>query len=65
MLAPDMAKEAERLLEGSGWLPQPLRRPDIQDIETAGEQDTSADAFPAFLTDGGSLFWSNSLRRNS
>ena len=25
---PDMAKEAERLLDGTGWLPEPLRTPE-------------------------------------
>ena len=25
---PDMAREAERLLAGTGWLPEPLRTPD-------------------------------------
>ena len=24
-----MAKEAERLLDGTGWLPEPLRRADV------------------------------------
>ena len=48
-----MAKEAERLLDGSGWLPEPLRLADI-----AGEQveETPADtgndtALPDFLAD--------------
>ena len=37
-----MAKEAERLLDGSGWLPETLRRRDA----------TAEDAcLPAFLTD--------------
>lgn len=38
----DMAREAERLLEGTGWLPEPLRLPQV-----AAEED-SAD-MPAFL----------------
>ncbi|MGQ0567884.1 MAG: hypothetical protein ACT4OK_22845 [Gemmobacter sp.] len=46
----EMAKEAERLLDGSGWLPEPLRR-----IDPAGEADDTADGgsddLPAFLTE--------------
>ncbi len=48
----DMAKEAERLLEGTGWLPEPLRT-----LETAGADTADADdggdegALPAFLAD--------------
>ena len=38
----EMAKEAERLLADSGWLPEPLRR---------GEADAGAAALPAFLDD--------------
>jgi ParB family chromosome partitioning protein len=49
---PDMAKEAERLLEGSGWLPEPLRTPDVHGVEPAGEDDAGAKALPAFLADG-------------
>ncbi len=37
----DMATEAERLLEDSGWLPEPLRQ---------AEQDTET-VLPAFLAD--------------
>ncbi|MGE3998000.1 MAG: ParB/RepB/Spo0J family partition protein, partial [Variibacter sp.] len=48
----EMAKEAERLLDGSGWLPEPLRM-----LETAGADPADADdggdegALPAFLAD--------------
>ena len=48
----DMAKEAERLLDGTGWLPEPLRT-----SEEAGAAATDADAagdeeaLPAFLAD--------------
>ncbi|WP_136616154.1 MULTISPECIES: ParB/RepB/Spo0J family partition protein [Mesorhizobium] len=44
----DMAKEAERLLEGTGWLPEPLR---LAEIEPATEPRTEvdADALPSFL----------------
>ena len=30
----DMAKEAERLLEGTGWLPEPLRTPEAVAAES-------------------------------
>ncbi len=51
----DMAKEAERLLAGSGWLPEPLRgqpdeRPAGGDEKAADDADT--DVLPAFLTGG-------------
>ena len=46
----EMAKEAERLLDGTGWLPDPLRLADSEEVpvtpaEPAGE-------LPAFLVDG-------------
>ncbi len=49
----DMAREAERLLDGSGWLPEPLRLQDLDDAqqEPAGE----ADALPDFLADDDEL----------
>jgi ParB family chromosome partitioning protein len=40
----DMAREGERLLDGTGWLPEPLRLP----VADASE---SPDALPAFLAD--------------
>lgn len=45
----DMAKEAERLLDGSGWLPEPLRLvdPDAASAELEGEAGT----LPEFLAD--------------
>ncbi len=43
----DMAKEAERLLEGTGWLPEPLRVAQ----EPAAESATEPDALPAFLAE--------------
>ena len=46
----DMAKEAERLLGGTGWLPEPLRTPDVPAADGEGEAD--ATTLPAFLTDG-------------
>ncbi len=47
----DMAKEAERLLEGAGWLPEPLRLlPDAAEGEPMPtSDDTDAKALPAFL----------------
>ncbi|WP_167771687.1 ParB/RepB/Spo0J family partition protein [Bradyrhizobium niftali] len=45
----DMAKEAERLLDGSGWLPEPLRLvdPNAAPVEQEGE----AGSLPEFLAD--------------
>jgi ParB family transcriptional regulator, chromosome partitioning protein len=49
---PEMAKEAERLLADTGWLPKPLRTTDAG-IESANpETAASTDALPAFLADG-------------
>jgi ParB family chromosome partitioning protein len=43
----DMAKEAERLLDGTGWLPEPLR---LADVEAASDaQADDAEALPDFL----------------
>jgi ParB family chromosome partitioning protein len=43
----EMAKEAERLLDGTGWLPEPLRLANSETVteEPAGE----AEALPDFL----------------
>ena len=50
----DMAREAERLLEHTAWLPEPLRTPDRGGANAVG-QDTAATAtLPAFLADAGS-----------
>ena len=46
----DMAREAERLLDGSGWLPEPLRLDD-PDAGVAPAQDVGSDELPAFLTE--------------
>jgi ParB family chromosome partitioning protein len=48
----DMAKEAERLLEGIGWLPEPLRT-SVAATAEAIDGDVAADteALPAFLSD--------------
>jgi len=48
----DMANEAERLLEDAGWLPEPMRTPELLDTPA---RDPAADAevadLPAFLDD--------------
>jgi ParB family chromosome partitioning protein len=53
----DMAKEAERLLADTGWLPEPLRLADLSDehaVETQAETASGDDpALPAFLTEAG------------
>ncbi|HEY1780444.1 MAG TPA: ParB/RepB/Spo0J family partition protein [Roseiarcus sp.] len=48
----EMAKEAERLLDGTGWLPEPLRTADATGLDTS-DADASGDedALPAFLAD--------------
>lgn len=48
----DMAKEAERLLSGSNWLPEPLRTPDEAEVAD-GDASSEPEALPAFLTDDG------------
>ena len=50
----DMAKEAERLLQGTDWLPEPLRTPGVGASSPTpdGEDPATAPALPAFLTDG-------------
>jgi len=45
----DMAKEAERLLDGSGWLPEPLRL--IDPAASAAEPEGEAGPLPQFLTE--------------
>jgi len=42
---PDMAREAERLLDGSGWLPEPLRLIDVDGV------DEALPDLPDFLSD--------------
>jgi ParB family chromosome partitioning protein len=51
----DMAKEAERLLADSGWLPEPLRLADPDGIAGADlvDQNEGKAALPAFLTNDG------------
>jgi ParB family chromosome partitioning protein len=45
----DMAREAERLLEGTGWLPEPLR---LDEVGAAGEPAADPEALPEFLAAG-------------
>jgi ParB family transcriptional regulator, chromosome partitioning protein len=56
----DMAREAERLLADTGWLPEPLRNAGDDGVGEAAPVDASAPAdgvaeaeLPAFLADGG------------
>ena len=44
-----MAKEAERFLDGSGWLPEPMRLVDV--TPAPAEQDGEAGSLPEFLAD--------------
>ena len=52
-----MAREAARLIEGSNWLPEPLRNPDDTSAAVDAQPDVAADAdestvdLPAFLAD--------------
>src|SRR6201999_3105802 len=45
----DMAREAERLLDGTGWLPEPLRLVDVASVPA--ELEGEAGALPEFLSD--------------
>jgi ParB family transcriptional regulator, chromosome partitioning protein len=45
----DMAREAERLLEGTGWLPEPLR---LEEVGAVGESAADPEALPEFLAAG-------------
>jgi len=46
----DMAKEAERLLDGSGWLPEPLRLL-VDGASEPVQQEGEAGPLPEFLSD--------------
>ena len=48
----DMAKEAQRLLDGTGWLPEPLRAPMPIDAHATNRSTSDASPLPAFLTEG-------------
>ncbi|MCK1510853.1 ParB/RepB/Spo0J family partition protein [Bradyrhizobium sp. 18] len=45
----DMAREAERLLDGTGWLPEPLR---LDEVGAVGEPVADPEALPEFLAAG-------------
>jgi ParB family chromosome partitioning protein len=50
----EMAKEAERLLADTGWLPEPLRLANLDDasmLDATADQDCVDEALPAFLAD--------------
>jgi ParB family chromosome partitioning protein len=50
----DMAKEAERLLDGTGWLPEPLRTLGAEPTADEPGGESATEALPAFLaTDDG------------
>ena len=48
---PDMAREAERLLDGTGWLPEPLRTQKAGVSESDEGAGSEAEPLPAFLAD--------------
>jgi ParB family transcriptional regulator, chromosome partitioning protein len=48
---PDMAKEAERLLAGCGWLPEPLRMSEAEAEAQIMAANDGGEALPAFLAD--------------
>ncbi len=45
----EMAKEAERLLKGTGWLPEPLHVMGMDAVETEATLADEGDTLPAFL----------------
>lgn len=47
----DMAKEAERLLAETGWLPEPLRMADADDTAAAEAAQGDGQELPEFLSD--------------
>jgi ParB family transcriptional regulator, chromosome partitioning protein len=49
---PEMAKEAERLLAGTNWLPEPLRTSDTHSTVINGAAAADGESLPAFLYDG-------------
>jgi ParB family chromosome partitioning protein len=44
----EMAREAERLLDGTGWLPEPLR---LRSVDAANAAPADSGSLPAFLAD--------------
>ena len=51
---PDMAREAERLMEGAGWLPEPLRTPELPSQTELLDAPVTAE-LPAFLAEPGAF----------
>lgn len=49
----DMAREAERLLAGSGWLPQPMRTPGFWYVKEPAVDESASDA-DAMIAEAGS-----------
>lgn len=49
---PDMAREAERLMEDAGWLPEPLRTPDLP-VQAERRDPPELGELPAFLAEPG------------
>lgn len=49
----DMAREAERLLADAGWLPEPLRMPDLEPVLPIADASSDGEALPAFLGEDG------------
>ena len=47
----EMAKEAQRLLEGSGWMPEPLRTADTVADPADNGAGQDVEALPAFLAE--------------
>ena len=45
----EMAKEAERLLDGTGWLPEPLRL--VDNVDVSDTPTDTVEELPAFLAD--------------
>jgi ParB family chromosome partitioning protein len=45
----EMAKEAERLLQDTNWLPEPLRLADGEDVFETADREGGGEALPAFL----------------
>lgn len=45
----EMVKEAERLLDGTGWLPEPLRLPEF--APASSEPEAAVEPLPEFLAD--------------
>jgi ParB family chromosome partitioning protein len=48
---PDMAKEAERLLAGCGWLPEPLRMSEAEPEADTRLANDGSEVLPAFLAE--------------